>query len=51
MIDGHPHELRQVVEFTAHVRVVQIHVTFTPAPENVILAAQPVSDFNRLLDL
>ena len=45
------HQLREVVEFPLQVGVVQVHVPFAAAPEDVVLAAKVLGDFEALLDL
>lgn len=51
MLMSHVHEAGEVVEFAFHVGVEEVVVTLAAAPEDVVLAAEFVRDFNRLLHL
>ncbi len=51
VIDGQVEELGQVVELALQVGVVEVHVAFPAAPEDVVDAAQLLGDFEGLLDL
>jgi hypothetical protein len=45
VLHGQVQELGQVVEFAFQIGVVEVMVAFTPAPENVVGAAQFLGDF------
>ncbi len=51
VVDGHVHELPQVVQFALHVGVQQRRIPFASAPEYVALTAQLVGPFHGLLHL
>ena len=51
VVDGHVHELAQVVQLAFHVGVQQRRVPFASAPEHVALTAQLVGPFHGLLYL
>ena len=51
VVDGHVHELPQVVQFALHVCVQQRRIPFASAPEYVALTAQLVGPFHGFLHL
>ena len=51
VVDRHVKEPCEMIQLAFHISVVKIHVTFTPAPENVVFTAKHVGDFDRLFDL
>ena len=51
VVDGHVKEFAEVVQFPFHVGVVKVLITFTAAPEDIVLAAKPVRHLHRLFHL
>ena len=48
VLDCEMEEPREMVEFAFQVGVVEVRVTLTAAPEDVVLAAELLGDFERL---
>ena len=51
VVDGHVHELGQVVDLALHVGVPQVLIAFAAAPEGVAVAAELLGHFDGLLHL
>ncbi len=51
VVDGEVEEAAEVIEFTLHVGVVEVAITFAATPEGVAGTAEVVGHFHRLLHL
>ena len=49
--NSHVEELTKVINLPLHVGVVQIHIAFATAPENIVLSAETHGDFHCLFHL
>ena len=51
IVDCHVHEPGQVIQFTLHVCVVEVVITFAATPEDIVFATKFQRDFQSFLDL
>src|SRR5210317_991423 len=51
VVHRHAQECREVIQFTAHVRIIESGIALTTAPEDVAFATKAMSDFESLLYL